>query len=240
MENTISTGHKEHQRLSRKMDTERSEMAERIALTGHTKEWSAKERLASYRASSFKETLLTEDWTREESTRISRIVQGDMVIQQRHKRDDAWTNDNFLTTGRDIVKERIMRGKGKSKNANAVRAVEQEMCLNVPVWVHLWDMGLNFVVTMLPRSDDFRHMMDESLAHFHQSRVRLPRKQRQHESSSEANRQLIKRNPPSSSGGANLLISSRNTFTRNGSKLNNYVNYTPLEALGQTYRSISN
>ncbi|VEL14968.1 unnamed protein product [Protopolystoma xenopodis] len=75
---------------------------------------------------------------------------------------------------------------------------------------------------MIPRSDDVRHMMDESSAHFHQKRRRLPRKQRQHESSSKANRQLIKRNPPSSSGATDLRISSSNTFTRNGSKLNNY------------------
>ncbi|VEL36809.1 unnamed protein product [Protopolystoma xenopodis] len=69
---------------------------------------------------------------------------------------------------------------------------------------------------MLPRSDDVRHMTDQSLAPFHRNRRRLPRKQRQHESSSKANRQLFKRNPPSSSGGIYLQISSPNTFTRNG------------------------
>ncbi|VEL38447.1 unnamed protein product [Protopolystoma xenopodis] len=42
-------------------------------------------------------------------------------------------------------------------------------------------------------------------------------KQRQHESSSKANRQLVKRNPPSCSGGTDLRISSPNTFIRNGS-----------------------
>ncbi|VEL34731.1 unnamed protein product [Protopolystoma xenopodis] len=46
------------------------------------------------------------------------------------------------------------------------------------------------------------------------------KKQRQPECSSKANRQLVKRNRPSSSGGIELRISSRNTFTRNGSKLN--------------------
>ncbi|VEL19237.1 unnamed protein product [Protopolystoma xenopodis] len=40
---------------------------------------------------------------------------------------------------------------------------------------------------------------------------------RQHESSSKTNRQLVKRNPPSSSGGTDLRISSTNTFTRSGS-----------------------
>ncbi|VEL11625.1 unnamed protein product [Protopolystoma xenopodis] len=38
-------------------------------------------------------------------------------------------------------------------------------------------------------------MTYESLAPFHRNRRRLPRKQRQHESSSKANRQLVKRNP---------------------------------------------
>ncbi|VEL14700.1 unnamed protein product [Protopolystoma xenopodis] len=65
-------------------------------------------------------------------------------------------------------------------------------------------------------------MTDESLASFHRNRRRLPWKQRQHESSSKANQQLVKRNPPSSSGGTNIRISSPSTFTRNGSKLNNY------------------
>ncbi|VEL35175.1 unnamed protein product [Protopolystoma xenopodis] len=49
---------------------------------------------------------------------------------------------------------------------------------------------------------------------------RLPRKQRQHESSRKANRHLVKQNLPSSSGGIKLRISSANTFTRNGSRLN--------------------
>ncbi|VEL13584.1 unnamed protein product [Protopolystoma xenopodis] len=59
-------------------------------------------------------------------------------------------------------------------------------------------------------------MTDESLAPFHRNRGRLPRKPRQHESSSKTNRQLVKRNPPSSSGGTDLRISTPNTFTRNG------------------------
>ncbi|VEL35574.1 unnamed protein product [Protopolystoma xenopodis] len=60
-------------------------------------------------------------------------------------------------------------------------------------------------------------MTDESLACFHRNRRRLPRIQRQHESASKANRQLVRRNPPSSCGGTDLRISSLNTFTRNGS-----------------------
>ncbi|VEL43082.1 unnamed protein product [Protopolystoma xenopodis] len=59
-------------------------------------------------------------------------------------------------------------------------------------------------------------MTDERLAPFHLNRRRSPRKQRQNESSSKDNRQLVKRNPPSSSGGTDLRISSPNTFTRNG------------------------
>ncbi|VEL32519.1 unnamed protein product [Protopolystoma xenopodis] len=59
-------------------------------------------------------------------------------------------------------------------------------------------------------------MTDESLAPFHRNRRRLPRKRLQHESSSKANRQLVKRNPPSSSSGTDLRIYSPNTFTRNG------------------------
>ncbi|VEL35527.1 unnamed protein product [Protopolystoma xenopodis] len=39
--------------------------------------------------------------------------------------------------------------------------------------------------------------------------------ERQHESSSKTNRQLVRKNPPSSSGGTELRISSRNTLTRN-------------------------
>ncbi|VEL28069.1 unnamed protein product [Protopolystoma xenopodis] len=78
---------------------------------------------------------------------------------------------------------------------------------------------MNFVVTVILRSDDVRHMTDESLAAFHRNRRGLPRKQRQHESSSKANRQLVKRNPPSSSGGTDLRISSLNTFTRSYSNM---------------------
>ncbi|VEL38383.1 unnamed protein product [Protopolystoma xenopodis] len=70
---------------------------------------------------------------------------------------------------------------------------------------------------LLPRSDDVHHMTDGNLAPFHRNRRRLPRKQRRHECSSKANRQLVKRNPPSSSGGTDLRISSPNTFTRIGS-----------------------
>ncbi|VEL14952.1 unnamed protein product, partial [Protopolystoma xenopodis] len=60
---------------------------------------------------------------------------------------------------------------------------------------------------MLPRSDDVRHMTDER---------RFRRKQRHHECFSKANRQLVKRNLPSSSGGIEFRISSADTFTRNG------------------------
>ncbi|VEL39239.1 unnamed protein product [Protopolystoma xenopodis] len=70
-------------------------------------------------------------------------------------------------------------------------------------------------------------MTDESLARFNRNRRRLPRKQRQHESSSKTYRQLVKRNPPSSSGGIDLRVSSSNTFTRNGSKPNTSTDTTP-------------
>ncbi|VEL06984.1 unnamed protein product [Protopolystoma xenopodis] len=72
---------------------------------------------------------------------------------------------------------------------------------------------------MLPRSDDVHYMTDEGLSPFHQNRRRLRRKQRQHESASKANRQLVKRNRPSSSGETELRISSSNTSTRNGRKI---------------------
>ncbi|VEL34442.1 unnamed protein product [Protopolystoma xenopodis] len=75
---------------------------------------------------------------------------------------------------------------------------------------------------MLPRSDDFRHMMDKSSARVHRNRRKLPRKQRQHEFSSKDNRQLVKRNSPSSSGGTDLRITLPNTSTRNGSNPNNF------------------
>ncbi|VEL37316.1 unnamed protein product [Protopolystoma xenopodis] len=44
----ISTRIKEHQRLCRKMDTERSEVAKHIAQTGHEINWKATERRAPY------------------------------------------------------------------------------------------------------------------------------------------------------------------------------------------------
>ncbi|VEL35607.1 unnamed protein product [Protopolystoma xenopodis] len=62
----------------------------------------------------------------------------------------------------------------------------------------------------------FRQMTYESLAPFRRNRMRLPRKQRHHECSSRTNRQLVKRNRASSSGGTELRISSLNTLTRNG------------------------
>ncbi|VEL17735.1 unnamed protein product [Protopolystoma xenopodis] len=73
---------------------------------------------------------------------------------------------------------------------------------------------------MLPRSDDVRHMTDESLPPPHRNRGISPWKQHQYECSSKANRQLVKWNPPSSSGRTGLRISSPNTFPRNKSKLN--------------------
>ncbi|VEL40988.1 unnamed protein product [Protopolystoma xenopodis] len=76
--------------------------------------------------------------------------------------------------------------------------------------------SLNLVVMMITCSYDVRHMTDESLTLFHQNRRILPRKQRHHEYSSKANRQLIKRNPPLSSGGIDLRISSPDTLTRSG------------------------
>ncbi|VEL12473.1 unnamed protein product [Protopolystoma xenopodis] len=57
---------------------------------------------------------------------------------------------------------------------------------------------------MLPCSDEVRHMTDESIAPFHRNPKGLPRKQRQHECSSKANRKLIERNPPSSSSEIDL------------------------------------
>ncbi|VEL38682.1 unnamed protein product [Protopolystoma xenopodis] len=68
---------------------------------------------------------------------------------------------------------------------------------------------------MIPCSDEVRPVTDESLAPFHRNRRRLPRKQRQRECSSKANRRLVKRNPPSSSGRTDLRISSPNAFILN-------------------------
>ncbi|VEL37494.1 unnamed protein product [Protopolystoma xenopodis] len=64
-------------------------------------------------------------------------------------------------------------------------------------------------------------MTDESLAPFHRNRRKSARKQRHHECSSKANRQMVKRNKLSSSGGIDPLISSPNTFSRHGNELNN-------------------
>ncbi|VEL42742.1 unnamed protein product [Protopolystoma xenopodis] len=69
---------------------------------------------------------------------------------------------------------------------------------------------------MLTCLDDVRHMTDKSSASIHRNRRKLIRKQPQQECFSKANRQLVKRNPPSSSGATDLRISSPNTFTRNG------------------------
>ncbi|VEL43556.1 unnamed protein product [Protopolystoma xenopodis] len=62
---------------------------------------------------------------------------------------------------------------------------------------------------MLPRSDDVRHMTHESSARVHRNRRRLPQKQRQHESSSKANRQLVKRNPPSLGNGVCMNLPAK-------------------------------
>ncbi|VEL33411.1 unnamed protein product [Protopolystoma xenopodis] len=67
---------------------------------------------------------------------------------------------------------------------------------------------------MIPCSVGVRHMTDESSAPFHRTRMRLPQKQRDCECSSKANRQLVKKNPPLSSGGIEIRISSLTTFTR--------------------------
>ncbi|VEL16579.1 unnamed protein product [Protopolystoma xenopodis] len=72
---------------------------------------------------------------------------------------------------------------------------------------------------MIPRFDDVLDVKDGSVAPCHRNGRRLPRRQRQHECSGKAKRQLVKRNTPSSSGAADLRISSPNTFTRNESKL---------------------
>ncbi|VEL11618.1 unnamed protein product [Protopolystoma xenopodis] len=48
----------------------------------------------------------------------------------------------------------------------------------------------------------------------------MPCKQRRHECSRKANRQMVKKNPSSSSGGIDFRISSPNIFTRNGSRFN--------------------
>ncbi|VEL22977.1 unnamed protein product [Protopolystoma xenopodis] len=48
---------KEHQRLCRNMNTERSEIAEHIALTGHEIEWKSIERLATYGESTRKRKM---------------------------------------------------------------------------------------------------------------------------------------------------------------------------------------
>ncbi|VEL16388.1 unnamed protein product [Protopolystoma xenopodis] len=74
---------------------------------------------------------------------------------------------------------------------------------------------------MIPCSDEGRHVTDESLAAFHRNLRRLPRKQRHRECSGKANRQLVKRNPPSSSGETDVPISLPHIFTQNGSKLDN-------------------
>ncbi|VEL17666.1 unnamed protein product [Protopolystoma xenopodis] len=58
--------------------------------------------------------------------------------------------------------------------------------------------------------------------HFYSKWKRSPRKQHQQESSRKANLQLVKRNPPSSSGGIDLGNFSPNPFTRKGSGLNKY------------------
>ncbi|VEL23939.1 unnamed protein product [Protopolystoma xenopodis] len=65
--------------------------------------------------------------------------------------------------------------------------------------------------------------------------MRLPRKQRQHECSSKANRQLVKRNPLSSFGGTDLRISSPNTSTRSGSKFNNAKAFFLIERPGHLW-----
>ncbi|VEL11344.1 unnamed protein product [Protopolystoma xenopodis] len=60
------------------------------------------------------------------------------------------------------------------------------------------------------------NMVDESLALFDW-------KQREEECSSKVNRELVKRNQPSSSGRFVLAILSPNTFIRNGNELSNCI-----------------
>ncbi|VEL37197.1 unnamed protein product [Protopolystoma xenopodis] len=59
------------------------------------------------------------------------------------------------------------------------------------------------------------HTTDGSSAHFHRNRKR---EYCQQECLSKANRQLVKRNPSSSSGGMDLQISSAKAITRNDGK----------------------
>ncbi|VEL39152.1 unnamed protein product [Protopolystoma xenopodis] len=66
---------------------------------------------------------------------------------------------------------------------------------------------------MLPRSDDVRHD-GRKLSIFSPESNEIASETIEY--SSKANRQLVKRNPPSSSGGTDLQISLPNTFTRNG------------------------
>ncbi|VEL11360.1 unnamed protein product [Protopolystoma xenopodis] len=92
------------------------------------------------------------------------------------------------------------------------------------------DFGLGafyiFPLTIGPSCDNEVNPLLERLVRFHRNRRRLPRKQRQHECSSKANRQLAKRNPPSSSGGIDLQTSSTNASTRNGIRALNRISLT--------------
>ncbi|VEL34288.1 unnamed protein product [Protopolystoma xenopodis] len=90
---------------------------------------------------------------------------------------------------------------------------------------------------MIRCSDGVHHMTDESLAPFHRNRRRLLWKQRQHECSSKANRQLVKRNLPSASGGTDLRISSPNTSTRNEKYFLSFFDKSPY--LSITVRFVS-
>ncbi|VEL40961.1 unnamed protein product [Protopolystoma xenopodis] len=64
--------------------------------------------------------------------------------------------------------------------------------MNVPVKpIDSWSRGLR-----LPRKQRQHESSSKANRQLVKRNLRLPRKQRQHESSSKANRQLVKRNPP--------------------------------------------
>ncbi|VEL37529.1 unnamed protein product [Protopolystoma xenopodis] len=77
-------------------------------------------------------------------------------------------------------------------------------------------------------------MTDKSFAPFHLSQKRLPCKPCYHDCSSKAIRELIKRNPSSSSGGIDLRISSPNNFTRNGKYVDDFESGVESDESGNT------
>ncbi|VEL37085.1 unnamed protein product [Protopolystoma xenopodis] len=121
------------------MDTERSGMVERINLTGHTIDWSAMKRLASYgvsiRKRRIRETVEILFLRNLVNMRLEERIVSDnfpyclarLEIQRKHQKEDAWTQNNCSIAVRDFTRERLMTDKGLDGTVN-MKDEERAFC----------------------------------------------------------------------------------------------------------------